>query len=136
MTGMAANSTTPLLLVTLSAFQAALASGAPWGRASYGGQYPGRLPARLRAASAVASAVYAAGAAALVSSRASSSTRRKILRGCVALGALGTVANAISRSPVERLWSIWSLALAVNSWQDLRRRAIWPQGAPENQRGR
>lgn len=112
----------PLLLTTLSAFQAALAAGVPWGRAAFGGQHEGRLPARLRITSAVASVVYAAGAGALVSPGTSPGTRRVILRGCVGLGTVGTVMNAVSRSPLERLWSVWSLALAVSSWRELRRR--------------
>lgn len=57
------------MLPALSAFQAALGAGAPWGRASYGGQQPGRLSARLRVISSVASLVYVSAAAALASSR-------------------------------------------------------------------
>ncbi|WP_312179300.1 hypothetical protein [Arthrobacter sp.] len=112
----------PLLLTTLSAFQASLAAGAPWGRAAFGGQHPGRLPVPLRVTSAVATIVYAAGAGALVSSRTSPGARRTALRGCLALGVLGTVMNAVSRSPVERMWSVWSLGLVVSAWRELRRR--------------
>ena len=42
------------LFVVLVAFQLALALGAPWGRAAYGGQTPGVLPAGRRVSSAVA----------------------------------------------------------------------------------
>ena len=44
-------------LAVVAAFQVALAAGAPWGRAAWGGQHQGRLPARLRIASAVAAGV-------------------------------------------------------------------------------
>jgi hypothetical protein len=40
--------------VAIAAFQAALALGAPFGAAAWGGRHPGRLPTRLRVASAVA----------------------------------------------------------------------------------
>ncbi|WP_127480007.1 hypothetical protein [Nocardioides pantholopis] len=111
----------PLLLVTMSAFQAALAAGAPWGRVSYGGRWEGRLPTPLRVTSGVASLGYAASAAALASPRTSSRVRRRVGRGCVAVGAIGTVVNAISPSPPERLWSVWSVALAASSWHELAR---------------
>ncbi len=109
----------PLLLVTMSAFQAALAAGAPWGRASYSGKHSGTLPGRLRVASAAASLTYAAGAATLASHRTHPRVRRAIGRGCVAIGILGTAANALSPSRPERMWSAWSFALAVSAWQDL-----------------
>ncbi|AUZ88154.1 hypothetical protein CVO76_11280, partial [Arthrobacter agilis] len=38
------------LLAVVAAFQAALAAGAPWGAAAYGGYTPGTLPARFRIA--------------------------------------------------------------------------------------
>ena len=123
MTGMNTRPATPLLLAVLAAFQSALAAGAPWGRASYGGQHSGRLPARLRAISTGASLLYSAGAAVLASSRTVPSARRSTLRGCVALAAVGTVTNTISRSPVERLWTVWSLALGAASLHELRRTA-------------
>ena len=40
------------LMAVLIVFQAALALGAPWGRATWGGQHPGTLPRHLRMASA------------------------------------------------------------------------------------
>ena len=120
---MKTNPTAPLLLAGLSAFQVALAAGAPWGRLSYGGQHPERLPPRLRATSAVTSLVYGAGAAALASPRTSPRVRRALIRGCIALGAVGTVVNAVSPSRPEKLWSLWALALVVTSFRDLRRAA-------------
>jgi 4-amino-4-deoxy-L-arabinose transferase-like glycosyltransferase len=47
-----------VLLVGLIVFQPALACGAPWGRAAYGGRHD-RLPVRLRVTSAVAALFWA-----------------------------------------------------------------------------
>lgn len=44
--------------LVIAAFQAALALGAPFGPASWGGRHAGILPARLRIASAVAAVVW------------------------------------------------------------------------------
>lgn len=49
-----------VLYLGIAAFQLALALGAPWGRAAYGGQHPGAVPPRLRVSSAVALVVWAA----------------------------------------------------------------------------
>lgn len=113
----------PLLLTTLSAFQAGLAAGAPWGRAAFGGAHAGVLPPRLRVVSGVASPLYLAAALALLSDRTPPRARRLVSRACVGLGTVGAVANAVSPSPPERLWSVWSLALAVASWRDVRDRS-------------
>lgn len=48
---------TALGLAGVAAFQCALAGGAPWGRASFGGQHSGTLPPNLRAVSAGAAVV-------------------------------------------------------------------------------
>lgn len=111
----------PLLLTTLSAFQAGLAAGAPWGRVAFGGAYAGALPARLRVVSGAASPVYLAAALALLADRTPPPARGLISRACVGLGIAGTVVNAASPSSPERVWSLWSLALATASWRDVRR---------------
>lgn len=49
-----------VLFALLIVFQLALALGAPWGRAAYGGQNTGVLPMQFRVASAVAVVVWAA----------------------------------------------------------------------------
>ncbi|EYR63573.1 membrane protein [Actinotalea ferrariae CF5-4] len=54
----AAAAVAAVLLLGLVVFQVALAAGAPWGRAAYGGA-AARLPRRLRVTSAVAAAVWA-----------------------------------------------------------------------------
>lgn len=89
-------------LVGLGAFQSALALGAPWGRAAYGGSIHGTLPKRLRSVSGMAALGYSAGA--LVVLRGSGSPRARA-RGFTALSvlmAIGSVLNGASRSPVER----------------------------------
>jgi hypothetical protein len=109
-----------VLLGLIVAFQLALAFGAPWGSAAWGGQYPGVLPTRLRVASAVAALVVYPFIALLVLSAAGwvevpwldelGSLPMWILAGLLALGAL---ANFASRSPHERIWGPVALAIAV-----------------------
>ncbi|MEU5841965.1 hypothetical protein [Rhodococcus sp. NPDC047139] len=112
---------TQVLLVTMSAFQAALAAGAPWGRASYGGKHSGTLPVGLRVASGVASFVYAAGAVTLASPRTRPKVKGVLRRGCVVIGLIGTATNALSPSRPEKVWSAWSLALATSARYGLGR---------------
>lgn len=93
-------------------FQIALAAGAPWGRAAYGGQNPGVLPARLRATSAV-SVVVSALAALVLLRRGGFAVWAPVPDGwlpvaswvLVGLFALSVVLNAITRSRLER--AIW-----------------------------
>lgn len=46
-------------LLVLICFQVALAAGAPWGRAAWGGKHHGRLPRNLRIGSALAVLIWA-----------------------------------------------------------------------------
>ncbi|MDQ0736400.1 hypothetical protein [Arthrobacter agilis] len=94
------------LLAIVGAFQAALALGAPWGEAAYGGAHRGVLPPRYRAASAVASAVYGALTLITLGRGPGATARRRILSGGSALMLLGTVMNLASRSRLER--TIWT----------------------------
>ena len=110
----------PALLGVLSAFQAGLAAGAPWGRVSYGGKYDARLPERLRTVSAAASLVYAAGAVALAARRTPPGLKRALYIACTGVGAVGTVLNAMSPSRPEKLWSLWALGLGAAAWHELR----------------
>ena len=100
------------LLGVVVLFQLALAAGAPWGTAAYGGraaQEDGRLSARYRVASA-GTAVFLAGATWLIlaASAAVSPTplpERLLSVGVwalVGLFALNTVGNLAGRHPVER----------------------------------
>jgi hypothetical protein len=109
-----------VLLGLIVAFQLALALGAPWGSAAWGGQHPGVLPTRLRIASAVAALVVYPLIALLVVSAAGwvdvswldglGSWPMWILAGFLALGAL---ANFASRSPRERIWGPVALAISA-----------------------
>jgi hypothetical protein len=101
-----------VLYLGLSAFQLALAAGAPWGHAAFGGQHPGVLPARLRVSSAVATVVWAA-VALIVARHAGLSVWAPLPDAWLAVAvwvatALGLVAialNALTPSRIER--AIW-----------------------------
>ncbi|GMA90815.1 hypothetical protein [Homoserinibacter gongjuensis] len=101
-----------VLYLGLSAFQLALAAGAPWGRAAFGGQHPGTLPARLRVSSAVATVVWAA-VALIVARHAGLPVWAPLPDAWLAVAvwvatALGVVAialNALTPSRIER--AIW-----------------------------
>ncbi len=101
-------------------FQIALAVGAPWGQAAWGGQHAGRLPARLRFASVVAALILAVLAwIVLAAGRVTSASPlpESWLGPAAWLGTayfgLGALVNAISRSRVERVWAPVSLLTAV-----------------------
>lgn len=108
------------LLAVVAAFQLALAMGAPWGAAAWGGQHPGVLPRRLRIASAVAGILTypllivlvmdAAGWVPLSWLDGAGSLPMWILAGLLGIGAL---ANFVSRSPRERIWGPVALITAV-----------------------
>ncbi len=109
-----------VLFVALAAFQVALAAGVPWGRAAWGGGQA-ELGTGLRAASGV-QAVLAGGVALVVLRRAGrrvwSPLPRRWLPAAgwvlAAAMALGTLLNALSRSPIERaVWTLTALSLAV-----------------------
>ncbi|PPK66668.1 hypothetical protein V5P93_004705 [Actinokineospora auranticolor] len=103
------------LFTGLSAFQLALALGAPLGRAAWGGTRPD-LPAGLRVASAVAVVVWAC-AAVVVLRRGEVLARpgsprliRRLTWALVVLMAIGALMNAASPSPWERFgWSVFGL---------------------------
>jgi hypothetical protein len=107
-----------VLLVVLTVFQVALALGAPAGAAAWGGSHPGVLPTRLRAASAVVGVFFYPPLALLLLDAGGvidigwdvSPLWLWVLAG---LFTLGTLANAASRSKVERIWAPVSLVLAI-----------------------
>jgi hypothetical protein len=109
-----------VLLVIIVAFQAALALGAPWGFAAWGGRHPGVLPQRLRIASGVAAVVIypliilvVLASAGLIDAGwlpVDAGLVMWVLAGLLALGAL---ANFASRSPRERFWGPVALAVAI-----------------------
>lgn len=108
------------LFAVLIVFQVFLAFGVPWGAAAWGGQFPGVLPAGYRVGSAVTALVvyplmiaYVADAARLTTLSWLPGSGRTAMWVLVAFFALGTVMNAITRSPIERLWAPVNLVLAI-----------------------
>lgn len=105
------------LLGAIALFQAALALGAPWGRAAWGGGHPGVLPMRLRIASAVAGlAIYPAIIVVVLASASvvngvpgSGSVAMWVL---TVLFLLGGILNLVSRSRAERAWGLVGLVIA------------------------
>ncbi len=104
-----------VLFAGLVVFQLALALGAPWGRAAYGGQNPGVLPHRLRVSSVVSAVVWTG--VALVVGRHGGIPAWAPLPDAwlpvaiwvvVGVLALAVVLNTITRSTVER--AIWAPA--------------------------
>ena len=93
----------------VAGFQVALALGAPWGSAAWGGAHEGRLPRNLRIASAIAAVVWI-----LLASLMFERAGHKLIPlpfmagtwvpwGLFGLLAVGTLMNLVSRSRVERL---------------------------------
>jgi hypothetical protein len=89
----------------VAGFQTALALGAPWGAAAWGGEHPGVLPPRLRAASAAGAVLWIGAATVAVGLGGGEATRRRVLRGTTAFAGLSVLLNAVSRSPTER--AVW-----------------------------
>ena len=90
-----------LLLSGMAGFQIALAAGAPWGAAAWGGANPGVLPRGLRVSSAGSALVYVLLAVAARSTLIPAQLRRRILT--VASGGMvvGTVMNLASPSNIR-----------------------------------
>ncbi|MDE9367552.1 hypothetical protein PZ938_18185 [Luteipulveratus sp. YIM 133132] len=115
---------TATTLLAIGAFQVALAGGAPWGRASYGGAHQGVLPTRLRMVSGVAALGYGTGAALIVSGAGSPRSRVIAFTGLSVLMGIGSATNAASRSPIERaVWTPVSAAAAGLAWRSRTTRA-------------
>lgn len=109
-----------VLLPVVAVFQLALALGAPWGAAAWGGRHPGVLPRRLRIASGVAGVVVYPLTIVLVLHAAGWLTNAWLdglgslpMWFLAALLGLGALANFASRSPIERIWGPVALAAAV-----------------------
>jgi hypothetical protein len=108
------------LLGVISLFQIALAAGAPWGAASWGGRHPGRLPTGYRIGSAVAGlffypavALVVLGAAGLLGDDAVGSGGAAGLWVFAGLFGLSALVNLISPSKVERIWAPVALVLTI-----------------------
>jgi hypothetical protein len=108
------------LLSGIAVFQLALALGAPFGKAAWGGAHDGALPTRLRRVSAVVGVVVYPTVIAVVLS-ASGLIEADLVpgRGTVTIWMLatifllGAIANGVSRSRAERLWAPVSLTIAL-----------------------
>lgn len=113
-----ARQTSTGLLGVAAGFQAALAVGAPWGAAAYGGGHPGVLPDSLRGASAAAAVVYSGLAYLVWSNTLAPAVQR---RGYATLSggfAVGAVMNAISPSMIEKvIWTPLVGVLAYSLWR-------------------
>lgn len=117
-----AEQATAASLATVGAFQLALALGAPWGRAAYGGTRPGTLPSRLRAISGVAAVGYGTGAVLIVRGTGSARVRTRASTTLSASMTVGTIANGASPSLVERVvWTPVAAATAVVAWRSRTR---------------
>jgi hypothetical protein len=107
----------------VAAFQVALAAGAPWGAAAWGGRHPGVLPSRLRLASAVAAPALGGLAAVAAGRLLGERGRARVLLGTAVYAGLGVGANGVSPSRVERaVWaplSALGTGLAVQAWREM-----------------
>jgi hypothetical protein len=108
------------LIGALVAFQVALALGAPFGAAAWGGRNAGVLPRGLRIASGIVGVVvYPVMAAVILAAGGVIDDEWLPVDPVVAMWvltaffALGAVVNAISRSAPERVWAPVSAILAV-----------------------
>lgn len=112
----------------LAGFQLALALGAPWGEAAWGGRNVGVLPADLRAGSAIATLVWLALGAIAIGRLLGPNGRRRTLLGAAVYISLGVAANAASPSALER--AIWVPATVVGAglaWSAWRRARSAPR---------
>jgi hypothetical protein len=89
----------------VAVFQTALALGAPWGAAAWGGAHRGVLPRGLRAASAVGAIGWVAASAVVAGVLGGDTARRRALVATTAFAGVSVLLNAASRSRVERV--VW-----------------------------
>lgn len=116
-------------LALVAAFQLLLALGAPWGRATLGGNIDGTLPLELRVASSVAMAIFTS-AAFVVLGRAGhwgdrfSRAFRVGTSALVVILALSALLNLASSSPWERFgWAPFTCLLAMATFVTARGRS-------------
>ena len=109
-----------LLLAVVIVFQLALALGAPFGKAAWGGQHEKVLPTRLRIASAaVAFLIYplivvaVLGFAGLIEVGFLPENGGRLMWVLAGVFTLGGIANLVSRSKVERFWALVSVSIAI-----------------------
>lgn len=106
-------------------FQVALALGAPWGAAAWGGSNAGVLPVGFRVGSGVSAIVWAGVAAVSAGRLLGPVGRRRLLLGAAIYSTLGIAMNAVSQSTLER--TVWvpltavGAGLAAMAWRESRR---------------
>ena len=106
------------LLGVAAGFQVALAVGAPWGAAAYGGGHPGVLPDSLRGTSTAAAVVYSGLAYVVWSDTLAPPVQRRVYAALSGVFAVGTVMNAISPSMTEKvIWTPVVGVLAYSLWR-------------------
>ena len=104
------------LVGLVSAFQLALALGAPWGAYAMGGAFPGVMPAAMRVAALVQIGVWGAVTLVVLSRAGVVLPRwRRVSRwlawGIVGLLGVSVILNLITPSPMERM--IWAPVAAA-----------------------
>jgi hypothetical protein len=110
-----------LALVGIGTFQVALAAGAPWGSAAWGGTHHGVLPTGLRAASGGAAIVLLLAAGVADGRLLGPSGRRRLLLVAAIYLTLGVALNAASRSKVEAaIWAPVCAVAAALAWRAVR----------------
>lgn len=101
-------------------FQASLAFGAPWGKASMGGKYPGKYPPKMRVVAFVNMLVLGF-MLSLVLARSGFffnellSISRVGIWFVVAFLAVNTVMNTITPSKIERIWAPVTLLQCISA---------------------
>ena len=116
------------LFLAAAGFQVALAAGAPWGAAAWGGANSGVLPMGYRVASVGSAAVLAGLGVALSGGVSAPRSRRRLLIGALGFATLSAVMNLASPSGIER--AIWVPFAAVQIATLLWARRVEAAAAP------
>lgn len=110
-------------------FQVALVFGAPLGEYTQGGQTVGALSTSARLVAGVSIVLLSVMIFALMAHaghgpfrNTSSRIIKRLIQFTFAYAVLGTLMNAISRSPKERWWAVVTLSVALLSWNTLKNR--------------
>lgn len=122
--------TSAIIFASLSliviAFQACLAAGLPWGKASMGGKYPGKYPPKMRVVAVVNLFIIAFIATMVLAEANVLFPQLGSISGvgiwiAVVFSLLATVLNTITPSKIERIWApvgliqlVTSLIIALN----------------------
>ncbi len=98
-------------------FQLALALGAPWGAAAWGGGSEGTLPLSLRIASGLASVLWGWAALVVLGRFLGAAGQRRVLLTLGVLALVSMAMNLVSPSALERgVWTPFSMVMSVLSW--------------------